>query len=157
MPVYIAAALQLLLYLLCMPVHIALRAEGIDSLRLGVGIAAFDRRAARRRALRRRRRGRQRTPRPGRLWRAALRLRLARVSVSGSLCLGDAALTALACGALAALARGIAVRADRARIDLRPDFAGERLRFALSGMVSARAGQIMIAILKAKLEGSKLT
>lgn len=151
MIVGIVAAAEAVFYLLAVPVHLALCLGGAEGLRFGAGVSAFERRAARRRAMEnlgKRRAGRQSSPGVRRAWAFARSLRLERVSLRGSVCLGDAAATAMACGVLNALACGLRGRAARLEADVRPDFSSPDVRVELSGMVSARAGQIMLAAAK---------
>ena len=108
MPVYIAAAAQLLVYLWAVPVHLAFCVHLGDDSRLGVGFAVFDPGAALRQAWRgtpKRRDGN--APDWRDVLRMMTRLRLSRAMLRGRLGLGDAALTAVACGGLAAAARGL--------------------------------------------------
>ena len=158
MPVYIAAALQALIYLWAVPIHLAFRVDGANGLRFGVGLAAFDRSLAARRS-KVQTAARSKSEAGGRDKRLALKalmnMKLSSASLTGRLGLGDAALTALGCGTLTILARILAARAERSRVELRPDFASAELRISLQGMLCARAGQIMLALLRAKSEHSK--
>lgn len=144
MIVYAVAVAQALFYILCMPVHVAVRCDG---LRFAVGLSLFDRRAARSKAAENLSRHRPRRKRGGTNWRVLARLRFRRVALSGAFALGDAALTALALGALNALVGALSGRADHVRLDVRPDFAANALNVELRGMLTLRAGQIIRAAL----------
>lgn len=151
MIVYFVAIIDFLACLWAVPLCgvFFLTTEG--RLRFGAGIGAFEKRFALRRA-------RKAKEKPavtqksrhgkhsgmGWAWRILTRLRGATVTLSGSLGLGDAAATALAWGALQALAAGLGPWAARVRIDVSPRFDAE-LRVELRGMIRVRAGQIMIA------------
>lgn len=149
MPIFIIAVIESLFYILAIPVNVAVR---LDGLRFGSGVAAFDAVAARHRALaalagkNRKRRGGQSF---SNIWPILRRLRFERVELTGRVSLGDAARTALLCGALNGLGRGLRARADRLRVDVRPDFS-DAPRFELRGMVCARTGQIMLAAIRAR-------
>lgn len=135
-------AIEALFYLSCVPIHVALAVDGLDA---GAGVSAFGGARARRRALRDLA-GPPRRGGPGTLWRTARRVRFDRLELTGTVSLGDAALTAVACGALNGLAGGLRLRAARARVRVRPDFSND-FRLQLRGMLTARAGKIIWAAL----------
>lgn len=143
MPVIIVAVLETLVYLLAVPLYgaFSLCAEG--EVRWGVGVSAFGLRGALRRARRYRAGGKGG---PGLSWDAVRRLRGARARVRGRLGLGDAAATALACGALRALGAG------RVEVDVTPVFDGDGLCLELQGMIRLRSGQIMRAMAMSQLD-----
>lgn len=147
MLVYLIAFGEMLFYLLSVPVNLAVRVKG---LRAGTGVAAFDVVAARRRAGRVLRVGNNTDgKKPGfhAVWPVLRRMRFDRVELVGRVSLGDAAATALLCGGLNGLGRSLAGRAERLRVDVRPVFSDE-LTFELRGMLRARTGQIMLAVLR---------
>ena len=143
--VNIVAALQALFYLCAIPVHLAVR---VDGLRVGAGLAAFERRAARRRADRELAAPAGQSgasPDVRRALRLLKRLQIERVELVGRVALGDAAATAILCGMIGGLARAFRGRVRRMRVDVRPDFASQRVVVEMSGMIQARAGQIILA------------
>ena len=145
--VYLVALLQALLYLLSIPVNLAVRVKGLKA---GTGLAVFDGIAARRRAARSLSSGNDvegKGPGFREIWPILRRMRFDRVELVGRVSLGDAAATALLCGGLNGLGRSLAGRAERLRVDVRPVFSDE-LAFELRGMLRARTGQIMLAVLR---------
>ena len=156
MLVYAVAAVQLLVYLWAIPIHLAIRVDGGGGLRFGAGLSAFDRRAAGLRAARRlSQHDRQSNADFGRILRIIRRLTVNRLILEGRLGTGDAALTALACGALTALARGVGTRAARCRVAVKPEFPAERPAIALRVAVSFRAGPLVRALLLAGFDDIK--
>lgn len=147
MLVYLIAIVEVLFYMLSVPVNLAVRVQG---LRAGTGVAAFDGHAARRRAGRAlRAEGESGGRKPGfrAVWLVLRRVRFDRVELVGRVSLGDAAGTALLCGGLNGLGRSLAGRAERLRVDVRPVFSDE-LCLEFRGMLRARTGQIMLAVLR---------
>lgn len=149
--VNVIAALEALFYLCAIPIHLAVTLEG---LRAGTGLSAFEWRAARRRA------ARDMAKEPGkgdkgpdfrRTIKLLGRLRMERVRLAGRLSLGDAAATALACGAINGLTLALSGRAGRVESDVRPDF-GSGILLRLDGMIRARAGQIILAVIRVSIE-----
>lgn len=147
MIVYLFAGAAALGYASAVPVYIAFWLSAREVLRFGVGISAFERQIALRNAREdsvtpKRKTGRRTT-------RQALRtlrqLRGATFSLRGDICLGDAAATALACGALQALAAAIGARAFRVRLGIAPRFDSDMPGAELRGMIRARVGQIILA------------
>ena len=157
MLIYIVAAVEALAYLSAVPVCAAFSLSTEGGLRFGVGLGAFERRFALRRARRAsvsadkkpRRRGRGD---PKRLWQMVSRLRGADIRLSGRLGLGDAAATAVACGALGALGTALGARAGRVRIDVAPRFDSCELSAELRGMIRARSGQIISAMASGQID-----
>ena len=146
MLVYLIALLDALFYLCAVPVRAAFFVDTKDGLRYGAGIAAFTARAALRRARRNsgksEKRQKKKTPR---LMPLLKRLRGVSFALRGQLNLGDAAATALACGALQALAAALSAHMGRASVDVVPDFGASAPEVALTGMLRLRAGQIIAA------------
>lgn len=149
-----------LFYLSAVPVQIAFILRFDGSLRLGAGLSAFEPRRAQRRA----RTARLKKPTSSKKWKpkhpaallnAALKtlkllsrhLKLLSLRVEGTVGLPDAAATALLCGAANSLDAALFAVTRRARISLRPDFSAPSARAELSGMISLRAGHIMLAAL----------
>ncbi len=159
MPVYLVALVDALAYLGAVPVCLAFCAEGGAVPRFGVGLAAFDEAAALRRA---RRDMARPSPRARRrkvgsplVWRILKNLRPDRFALWGRLGLGDAAATALACGALRALAAALGLRALESEVELAPDFSAGSPRVNVRGMLRARAGQIIIAAARGETANKK--
>lgn len=151
MPILLTAILETLFYLLSVPLNAAFALSTADGVRWGVGVSAFELRPALRRA-------REYRPVKRRLksgakpsWQFIRRLRGARIRLRGRLGLGDAAATAVACGALRGLASALAARAGRVEVDVTPVFAGE-VCLELTGMIRLRAGQIMTAMALSQIE-----
>lgn len=157
MPVYLTALIEALVYLGAVPVCAAFCLGTGDRPCLGVGISLFSPGAALRAARKRPLRAKPSGPKIGlpRLWRALRRLRMDTVVLEGRLCLGDAAATAMACGALTALTASLGTRAARLEIKLAPDFESSAMEVALQGMIRARFGQIMIAAASGELTNIK--
>lgn len=153
MIVYAVAAAQALFYLGATPLFVALRLRAGDGPRFGVGVGAFERRYALKKA------SQPRAPKERRgakspakwVWRLARRARIEQLTLRGRLCLGDAAATALACGALTALAGGLG-RAKQTRIDIAPDFDSAAPRVELQGTLRVRAGQLVVAAAKCGID-----
>lgn len=143
MLVYLIALLDALFYLCAVPVRAAFFVDTKDGLRFGAGIAAFTARAALRRA--RRNSGKRQKKKAPRLMPLLKRLRGVSFALRGKLNLGDAAATALACGALQALAAALSAHMGRASVDVIPDFGASAPEVALMGMLRLRAGQIIAA------------
>lgn len=148
MIVNLVAALEAFFYLCAIPVHLAVRVEG---LRVGAGLSAFERRVAGRRAARdltREEKGGGKKRDYRRILRVLSRLQIDRAELTGRVALGDAAATALLCGGLNGLGRALGTRARRSRVDVRPDFGAGASALELSGMIRARSGKIILATLQ---------
>ena len=145
MIVYIVALAEAAFYLLAVPVHLAVRLDGLTA---GAGVALFDGRAALRKAGTRREKA---GGGPGlrAVWPVLRRLRFERVELTGRVSLGDAAATALACGLLNGAGRCLAARADALRIEVTPVFS-DAPRLELRGMLRARAAQIILAVIRSR-------
>ena len=158
MIVYLVAAAQALFYAARVPLIFALclRTSGEPS--FGFGLGAFRRRGALRRALKpspekRRPRAKKKRRDGGYGLKLLRRLRPGRLSLEGTLCLGDAAATALACGAICALAE--LLPSDRpARVRVTPDFDGEIPRCALNLTATLSLGRLLLALLRARAKQS---
>ena len=160
MLIYIVAIIETFLYLGAVPVCAAFCLTWRGGVRLGVGVGAFERRFALKMA---RRKSRLLTLKPNErdktglrlTWQTLRRLRGAGITLRGTLCLGDAAATALACGTLNALGAALGAEAARVDIDVRPTFNAWEPEAALQGMIRARAGQIIIAAAKSGMDSIK--
>lgn len=147
MLILLVALAQSLFYLASVPVCAAFCLSARGGLRLGVGVSIFERRFALRRA--RRLDTLDKKPKKrgdARIWRLLRRLRGMGLGLRGRLGLGDAAATALACGALRGLTAALGGRARRVEIDIAPVFCDSEVVVELSGMIRASAGQIITAI-----------
>ena len=155
----VIAILDALIYLAEVPICLAFCIGGALPPRFGAGVCAFDEGAALRRAQRdMARTAPHKPPRRGELsllWRTLKTLRPDRFMLRGVVGLGDAAATALACGALRALAAALGVKAREAEIDLAPEFASDAPRVAVQGMLRARAGQIIVAAARGEMTNAK--
>ena len=78
------------------------------------------------------------------------RVRFERLEARGRICLGDAAATALLCGGMTAALQCLPARHKRVR--LTPDFSSDQIALHFSGMLRARSGQIILAMLKVWIE-----
>lgn len=150
---YFAAAAMLGLYLYNLPLKFAFiwRAHCF-----GFGFGIFEKRAALRHAEKRlgkSKPGKKRiSPTPGRLKFAAqagarLLARLEIESFSARLLIGagDAARTALICGAVMGLGHALRGTADSGQVDVRPEFAKSCFEGEIHGVVALRAGDIFSA------------
>ena len=146
MPVILVAVLEALVYLASVPLWGAFVLSTEGGVRFGVGVSAFELRAALRRARRRRALEKPRGKGPGLSWDVLRRVRGARARIRGRVGLGDAAATALACGALRALGAG------RVAVDVAPVFDGDGLCLELTGMIRLRSGQIMRAMAVSRID-----
>lgn len=150
MIIYLIAVAEALVYLASIPLCVAVRVTTRGGARVGVGVGAFERRFAQRRARKASKplslpEGGKKGPGARLAWGVARRLRGAGVTLRGTLCLGDAAATALACGTLQALGAALGGGAARVTIDVRPRFDGMDVEARLQGMLRARTGQIILA------------
>ena len=150
---YFAAAAMLGIYLYNLPLKLAFvwRAH-----RFGLGLGIFERRAALRRA--RKRLGRPKPPEkrmkftPGRLKFTAhagaqllTHLKLESFSARLLIGAGDAARTALVCGAVMGLGHALRGAADGGQVDIRPAFSGSCFEGEIRGVVALRAGDVISA------------
>lgn len=150
---YFAAAVMLGIYLYNLPLKFAFvwRAH-----RFGFGFGIFEIRAALRQA--EKRLGEAYSPKksvkltPRRLKYAAqtgtrLLARLKIESFSARLLIGagDAARTALLCGAVMSLGHALRGAADNGNVDVRPDFSGSCFEGEIRGIVALRAGDMFSA------------
>ena len=150
MLVYIIAILEALAYVGAVPVWVAFCLSTEGGLRAGTGVGVFERRFALRKAREASRspiakEGRSRKGDLRRTLAVLKRLRNAGIRLRGRLGLGDAAATAVACGALQALGPALAARAGRVDIAVTPDFDSPELHIELQGMIRVRVGQIISA------------
>lgn len=164
MPVYFAAAALAAFYLCMLPVKLALvlRLSPPDQPSqpakpsLLLGAAAFEPRLARRHArpFAGRRHSRASLPSPL-LLRSALKaavyllrcLRLDQLRVHGTLATGDAAQTALLCGAAEAVQAACTPLGNRVSLTLKPDFTASASNIEAAGIIGIRAGHIICAAL----------
>ena len=144
----LVALAEALFYLGAVPLYAALLARSGEG--AGVGVAAFDPGAARAMARRRLTSGGKggRKPGLGEIWPVLRRTRLRRLTLTGRLGLGDAAATALACGALTALGGALRGMAEEADVRVSPLFGETEIRVELQGMISATVGNIIAAAAK---------
>jgi len=143
-----AALIQSLFYLFMVPVNLAFLVEGGEGFRVGTGVSAFVRWRARRRALRKRVSGEGGSG-AGTALRVLSRLRFEWVSVAGRVSMGDAAATALACGVIQGAACGLRGKTAALHVAVEPEFSND-FRIELRGMLTARAGKIMLAAIIAE-------
>lgn len=155
MLIYLVALAQSLVYLAAVPVCGAFCVSSRGGLHAGSGTAVFRGRNALRRARRAmaRRAKKRKTSVPDlkRVFNLVKRLKLAKIALRGTLALGDAAATALACGALTSLAASLRGKAEALEIRVTPDFSGEA-RLEIQGMIRAQAGQIMLAAARSGID-----
>ena len=150
MLVYIVAILEALAYLGAVPVCAAFCLSTEGGLRAGTGVGVFERRFALRKA---RRASRSPIVKKGKGRRGGLRRTLAvlrrlrgtSLILWGRLGLGDAAATAVACGALRALGPALAARTGQVDIAVVPVFDSAEPHVELQGMIQVRFGQIIAA------------
>lgn len=152
---YIVALAEALFYLWSVPVTLAVVMDSGTGLRLGAGVSAFVRHRARRRALSdlSAAHGGSGGPDRGAMLRVLRRVRFDRLELTGRASLGDAAATALLCGALNGLGCGLGHRAGVLRVAVRPDFSND-FHLELRGMLTARAGKVIAAALTAGRPGA---
>ena len=159
------AAGTALFYLSAVPVKIAFDLRAGEKTGWGAGVSAFEgrfaRAAARRRLAKEKKRPKRKLPAKInrlQLLKSALKtgkyilrhLQVNAFSARGALSLGDAALTALVCGAAGSLITALAAATDvRFECALQPDFSNPKIALAgeISGIVTLRAGHIMLAAL----------
>ncbi|MGX8705649.1 MAG: hypothetical protein ACSW8J_03625 [bacterium] len=132
MLVYFVAVIEMLFYLLAVPVRVMLRVKG---LRAETKVTLFDI------SLPRKKRGSRK------ILHVIRNMRFDRIVLTGRVSLGDAAATALMCGSLEGLTRCLAGRVKYLRVEVHPVFSNE-LMFDIKGIIRARTGQIMWAALR---------
>lgn len=149
-----------LFYISAIPVHIALRLRvGPDNF-FGFGISAFEPRFALKQSLQsrsfRRRKSSVKKEAITDILKGALRslkyasdhTKIDRIRLEGRFGSGDAALTALVCGCATAADHALhCTVGKKVHISLQPDFSTDVLQAELIGMISIRAGHIMLAAL----------
>lgn len=145
-----------LFYLTAIPVHIAFRLRAGPDSRLGLGISIFESRFAMRHALREN--TGFKTPKPRKkihpldaldAAKTVLKhIKIDQIRLDGIFGASDAAVTALVCGGVSSMSCALRCALGRnINLNLQPDFSSDRLRIDLTGMISMRAGHIMIAAL----------
>lgn len=145
-------------YLSAVPIRLAFSLRTGPDGGFGFGLAPFEARFARRRALKKNIKPPGNFSLPSKealqAGQVALKhLHLESIRLEGVFGSGDAALTALVCGGADAL--GHTLRASTGRsvhLHLQPDFAAEKMHAELLGMISLRAGHIMLAALLGAFE-----
>lgn len=166
MAVKITAALVFALYLLAVPVKLALCFRSYPKPDFAAGFALFEERFARRGAQERLLGEKKRVP-----WKK-LRLdsqkihalpalkyllrhaTIEHISLTGSIGMENAAATALICGASTAAAAAVAPLSwgNKIELALSADFSGKPSRICFSGMISIRIGHIICAALIAAIQ-----
>lgn len=144
--IYLVAALEALFYLCSIPVCAAFLVNTDSELPLRAGVGLFAGASALKRPKMKKRAD------GGRALRLLRRLKGLSFTLRGSLDLGDAAATALACGALKALLPALGIVADRVEVRISPRFDGKGPAVALAGMLRARAGQIILAAARSGID-----
>ena len=165
MPVGIAAALIFILYLSAVPVKLALKIRTSPAPAFGAGIAVFERRFALRQAEKRISGEKKHLPwkkfavdaQKLRMLRALKyilpRIKIEKLVLTGSISSGDAAGTALICGSVNSIGAALeAIWPEGTQIFLQSDFSGKGSALQFSGMVSLRAGHIILAALIGAVE-----
>ena len=138
MLVILVAMLEALFYLCSIPVKLSVR---LDDFTAGSRLTVFGARLNG---------GKGKGPDAMRVLRVIRRIRFERLEARGRVCLGDAAATALVCGGMTAALNCVYARSKR--VKLTPDFASNHIALHLSGMLRARSGQIILAMLKVWIE-----
>lgn len=161
MAVYLVAAGMLTLYLNAIPIKLAFALNIGEASGFAAGVSIFSGRSAIRSAFRRigkpAKKPSKSKLKPLAALRSALRtprrlsksLRIESLSAVGSVCTSSAADTALICGGIGALNSALQplLPSGALYIDLTPDFSGIKSSVRISGMISMRLGQIMLAAL----------
>ena len=132
MLIYLIAVIEMLFYLLAVPVRVMLRVKG---LRAETNVTLFDIPLS----------GKKKSSR--KLLHVIRNMRFERIVLTGRVSLGDAAATALLCGGLEGLMRCLAGRTKHLRVEVQPVFSNEQM-FDIRGIIRARTGQIMWAALR---------
>ena len=145
---YIAAAIMTGIYMYNLPLMIALmwREQGFG---VGVGILepAYALKAARSRIINGKKRSPGRKRKPGMTLKMIRTLRIEYFSARLYIGTGDAAATALLCGAARSLAGVLAGAARQSITDIRPEFSGSCLRGEAAIVFSVTAGKMLRAVL----------
>ena len=134
MIVFFVAILESVFYLCAIPVKLSVR---LDDFRAGSQLSVFGARLNS---------GKGKGPNAMRVIRIIRHIRFERLEARGRVCLGDAAATALLCGGMTAALNALPARSKAVR--LTPDFRSDRVAVHLCGMLRARSGQIILAMLK---------
>ena len=145
-----------LFYLSAIPVHVAFYMCIDTDYQFGLGVSIFEPRFAIRRSLKQNT-GLKPPKLPEKLHPADIlssirtvlkHIRIERIRMDGIFGSSDAAATALICGGISAINCSLSgMSKGIVHLNLQPDFSADRLRIDLSGMISLRAGHIMIAAL----------
>ena len=138
MLVIMVAVLEALFYLCSIPVKLAVKLDGFKA---GTQLSVFGTRL---------KKGGGKGPDVTRVLKVLRRIRFERLEVRGRICMGDAAATALLCGGMTAALKCLPAR--RKRVNLTPDFTSDHITLHLNGMLRARSGQIILAMLKVWIE-----
>ena len=164
MIVYWVAAIETLIYLSAIPLHIAIYIRATDGFAISAGFSLFEKRFARKRAFRRLGRAQKAKrnrpsgksmPRKVRLIIHMLRhLKQIRIHFRGTLGLGDAASTALIYGSIQSLKYALHPFYPNLRLDILPDFNGEKSHAEIQGMISVHTGQIIYAALSGAVKNA---
>jgi len=133
MLVILVAALETLFYLCSIPVSLSVR---LDDFKAGSRLSVFGARLKKRKG---------KGPNAMHVLKVIRRIRFEQLEARGQVCLGDAAATALLCGGMTAALNALPAR--RKRVRLTPDFSSEHIALHLNGMLRARSGQIILAML----------
>lgn len=164
MIVYLVAAIETLIYLSAIPLHIAIYIRTTDGFAVSAGFSLFEKRFAQRRAFRRlgraqkakrKRRSDKSMPRRVRLILHMLR-HMEHISIhfKGAMCLGDAASTALIYGSIQSLRYTLHPFYPNLSLDILPDFNGEKSHVEIQGMISLHTGQIIYAALSGAVKNT---
>ncbi|MBR6767227.1 MAG: hypothetical protein IKM02_04680 [Clostridia bacterium] len=164
MIVYLVAAIEILLYLCAVPLHIAVCFQAGDSFSTSAAFSFFEGRFAKRRAFMRLERAEKKPPdahkgismpRKVRLILHILRhMDSISIKIHGNVSTSDAAATALICGCARSVEYALRPFFPGLMLDIFPDFTGEKFRTELYGMISLRSGQIIRAALKGALKNA---
>ncbi|MBE5773574.1 MAG: DUF2953 domain-containing protein [Clostridiales bacterium] len=152
MIVYWVAALEILAYLVAVPLHLAVFLRTQGGMSASAGFSLFEARFARRSAMKKLGRDAD-AKKPGgnasRKTRFILRLardtRRLSLTVRGSFSTGDAASTALASGLIRASEASFAPFFGKLSLNLTPDFNASSSYADIQGMISLHLGQIIYA------------
>jgi len=147
---WVAASVMCLIYLYNLPLVFAVR---LDADGLSYGAGAF-RARPRAHGKRRVKLPKRRVP-PGLVWRVLKAVALERLEVDVTVGMGDAALTAEACGLLLVVLDAVrALTGAAGRVRVTPDFSRRTLSGEARGILRLRLGHIMKAALAFILRGA---